>query len=572
MPPRASLPLHLALVLALALPCTLVFNLPPSTTFFNQVLAVAGFGGVLALLGREWGRPVWPAGLAAPLLWLLGLQAAAALASGGLHGAATSAVAGTVGLCLAAGLMLVAGVGSAQRGWAGELFSALAWALLVAALLNVAAAVVQVAAPDAADGRWVAQSALKGRAIGNLRQPNLVALLCVWALLGCAWLRQMGRLPALLAYPLAGLLVLGVVLSASRAGQVFLVLLVLLGARQRQRRAQGAGILLAVLPLALLAMGLHAAYAQATGAQFGVAERLVEGTGSPPRWRILQDAWALTLAHPWFGVGWGELNFAWTLHPNPQRTQYYFDHTHFLPLQWAVELGLPLALLFCGLLAWGLLRAARCALQRPQGPEPYAFALLAFGVGHNLLEFPFWYAYFLLPAALAAGLCLGGRLTGQPHRAGSKENAPWLLAGLGQVLLAALVTLDYLRMVPVFHIPPDAPPIGQRLEGARRSLLFGAQVEWGAATKQKPDAALLRSSEVGAHWILDTRLLWTWARTLELAGQTDRARYIAARLREFPAAEAQRPFEVCASAPQPLPFQCQAPQQAFDFGDFRPPR
>ena len=27
---------------------------------------------------------------------------------------------------------------------------------------------------------------------------------------------------------------------------------------------------------------------------------------------------------------------------------------------------------------------------------------------HSLLEYPLWYAYFLLPAAFAFGLCLGG--------------------------------------------------------------------------------------------------------------------------------------------------------------------
>ena len=38
-----------------------------------------------------------------------------------------------------------------------------------------------------------------------------------------------------------------------------------------------------------------------------------------------------------------------------------------------------------------------------------AFVLsLLVGV-HSLLEYPLWYAYFLLPTVFALGLCLGGR-------------------------------------------------------------------------------------------------------------------------------------------------------------------
>jgi hypothetical protein len=144
-----------------------------------------------------------------------------------------------------------------------------------------------------------------------------------------------------------------------------------------------------------------------------------------------------------------------------------------------------------------------------------------------------------------------------------------MLLGMVQMLLAALVAFDYLRAVPVFHPGPQGQPIEQRLEGARRSVLFSAQTEWGAVTKQRPVAALAQSDAIGAHWVVDTRLLWSWARTLELAGEGDKARYLAARLREFPSAEAQRPFEACSSAVQPTPFQCQPPQREFDFTDFR---
>ena len=65
---------------------------------------------------------------------------------------------------------------------------------------------------------------------------------------------------------------------------------------------------------------------------------------------------------PWTGVGFGEFNFAWTLTPFPDRPMAFFDHTHNLPLQLAVELGLPLAALVLAAAGWPLWRRLRNAL------------------------------------------------------------------------------------------------------------------------------------------------------------------------------------------------------------------
>ena len=94
-----------------------------------------------------------------------------------------------------------------------------------------------------------------------------------------------------------------------------------------------------------------------SGHAFGAASRLSEGAGSPSRLAILRDAWALTAANPLFGVGWGEFNFAWSLTPFPDRPIAFFDHTHNLPAQLAVELGLPWAGAVLLLLGWALFGA-----------------------------------------------------------------------------------------------------------------------------------------------------------------------------------------------------------------------
>ena len=94
-------------------------------------------------------------------------------------------------------------------------------------------------------------------------------------------------------------------------------------------------------------------------AVFGGEVQLQKSDISSSRFGIWSNTLALIAAHPWAGVGFGEFNFAWSLTPFPGRPTAFFDHTHNLPLQLAVELGLPLATLVIVLLLAALWRAWR---------------------------------------------------------------------------------------------------------------------------------------------------------------------------------------------------------------------
>ena len=66
-----------------------------------------------------------------------------------------------------------------------------------------------------------------------------------------------------------------------------------------------------------------------------------------------------------------------------------------------------------------------------------------------------------------------------------------------------------------------------------------------------------------------------WAKALDERGESEKARYVAARLKEFRNEQAAEFFAPCSPASagsQPagnLPFQCLAPTQALGFEDFR---
>jgi hypothetical protein len=113
---------------------------------------------------------------------------------------------------------------------------------------NSAVALIQVWLPQWADGLWIASSDLPGRAIGNFRQSNHLALLLLWSLVAAAALHALRRLPAPALWVAVVLMVLALELSASRLGAAGLLLLALWGAVDR-RLMPGARLVLVVLPL-----------------------------------------------------------------------------------------------------------------------------------------------------------------------------------------------------------------------------------------------------------------------------------------------------------------------------------
>ena len=134
-----------------------------------------------------------------------------------------------------------------------------------------------------------------------------------------------------------------VVLTASRTGVIGVGLLALWGLLDR-RLSGPTRVLLLLSPLfyALAWLGLSA-WAEASRHAFGGETRLAEADLSGSRFGIWANTLDLIRQQPWTGVGFGEFNLAWTLTPFPGRPVAFFDHTHNLPLQLAVELGLPLA-------------------------------------------------------------------------------------------------------------------------------------------------------------------------------------------------------------------------------------
>ena len=474
-----------------------------------------------------------------------------------------------------------ASVASGPTPPAAALFTACCVGFALAGLPNVVIAAVQVFAPQLADGDWIARSAILGRAVGNLRQPNHLSSLLLWSAIAVVALLELGRFGdpqrrgRWVAWPCLALLLGAVVLTASRTGMVGAVLLGLWGLADRRLSRPGRVMLMSAPLCYAFFWGLMAAWSHFGQQAFGGTARLSESVESSSRVGIWVNAVKLIEAYPIGGVGFGEFNFAWTLTPFPGRPVAFFDHTHNLVLQLAVELGLPLTAVILALLVWALWRALRGAwgAQAEGGPNGAArrcaiAMVLMIGL-HSMLEYPLWYAYFLLPASWCLGFALG-----RPQQPAVTVPRPWPLAAAALlVVVGALAAVaDFARVVPIFHSPPDAPPLEERIARGERSVLFAHHAHYAAATTSSEPEAELRSLQQAAHHLLDTRLMIAWARAYAGTDDIDRARYLAARLREFrnPAAdeffapcprEGDKVSAVPASEGAGLPFQCVLPER-----------
>ena len=593
---------HLAAtaIAACAAPSLLAYNVSPSATFLNQALAFVLWGWfVIACAGLSTPRVAWRQRAEWPVLVALALLCAAALAPWWFGVLPSSLALSVLGTLVATVVLLVAGAQAARGEWGTVLFALFCLGWLCAGVLNAGISIVQVFAPEWPDGDWIAHSGIPGRAVGNLRQPNHLSSLLLWYCVAVAGLLELKRLRRVAAWVLMALMVFAVVLSASRTGLVSVLLLALWGLIDK-RLSRATRLLLLASPLMYLLAWLGmSAWAELGAHRFGGAARLAETDVSGSRFGIWANTLALIRQQPLMGVGFGEFNYAWSLTPFPGRPIAFFDHAHNLPLQLAAEIGLPLATLVMALFLYALWRPAKAALHLAgdSGLALRCSLLMVVMIGlHSLLEYPLWYAYFLLPTAWAWGYALGacassGVLSSSASTASSETTtsatAPRLMAaGAALVMGGALAVVDYTRVSVIFSSAEGAAPLVQRIAAGQRSVLFSHHADYAAATLDEGDAEPAVGASLptppptpppplapfkgAAHYLLDTRLMMAWAKALAANGREDQASHLAARLKEFRNEQSDALFAACAKAPSPAAYPCHAPQRVYNWREFMP--
>ena len=325
---------------------------------------------------------------------------------------------------------------------------------------------------------WV-NIAEPGQAFGNLRQPNQLASLLVIGLLSLRWSLRRG-LSNRLAAGMAALLLTGLAATASRVGLVeFLAagaLSLCWAARGRWRMAALA-VLGALVLYALAAVALPWALQASEGAAGrDLIERLrsAESTcGS--RFILYSNVLHLIGLKPWAGWGWGELAYAHyiTLYDGA-RFCHILDNAHNLPLHLAVELGLPVAVLVCGTLAWAIWRGRPWAEQDPTRQLAWG-VLTVIGI-HSLVEYPLWYGPFQMAVVLCVWMLWTTRVGAEAALPDQASSRRWQTARLGvaALMLAAVAYAgwDYHRISQIYL------PVEQRAASYRDDAMGHARKSW----------------------------------------------------------------------------------------------
>lgn len=385
---------------------------------------------------------------------------------------------------------------------------------------------------------WFAHASV-GEAYGNLRQKNQFATLTNIGLAALIGLSVKLNTPNRMLK--TGLILATLVLaaanaaSASRTGLLQLIMLVGMAAvwglwRQAdQRRLLIGGLLAYVITSMLLPL-----FAGNEASTLGVWSRLHTAEDAcTSRWALWTNVMHLMVARPWTGWGWGELDYAHfiTLYPGVRFCEI-LDNAHNLPLHLSVELGVPVALLLCGLGLWLGWRAR--PWREMNADRQVAWAVLGLILMHSMLEYPLWFGPFQLAALLCVWVLLG--------KAGPSSDTAQLSWRIRDQVLAAIALTglaysawDYYRVSQIFY-PPDFRAAAYRdntLAKIRGTWLFQDQVKFAefTLTPLTPGNAehLYEMGQRVLHYSPEARVVEKLIECAVLLGRDESARFYLAR-------------------------------------------
>lgn len=441
---------------------------------------------------------------------------------------------------------------------------ALAW--LAAASVNASIGLLQYFGATAWAGQWINHTGL-GEAYGNLRQRNQFATLMNIGLAALLWFAAKLHLPenkttwpTLLAVASAVLLGAGNAASSSRTGLIQLLLLAALtGWWQHQTSAPQAHskhlrpvnlilfVSLLAYAVALLALPLLAGLDPLAS---GAWARIRSGDAlCSSRLTLWGNVLHLIAQKPWLGWGWGELDYAhfMTLYPGARFCDI-LDNAHNLPLHLAVELGVPLALLVCGTVAWLLWRTK--PWRELDATRQMAWIVLAIIGLHSLLEYPLWYGPFQMAALLSVWL-LWPAVPHQPQLDHDKHLKPkWLYLhtpiAITTVAVCGYVGWNY-QLASQIYLLPAARMVNYQddtLKKISKVAVFQDQVRFASLTTIELDAQNAQEVHDLAldmlHFSPEARVVELVLESGKLLGRAEEMRFFATRYQAaFPAAYAK---------------------------------
>lgn len=300
------------------------------------------------------------------------------------------------------GLLAAVVVGYAfSRAEADRLVLGLMHCLWIAAMVSAAIGLAQWLNLQDSLGRYVVQTRIGTRAMGNLGQPNQLATLLLMGMAAFAYVYEQRVIGRLAFFPGIAFMTGGLVLAQSRAGMLsVLVVSVFLMWKKRTVKLRlsthsvawwAIGFFIGTLSLPYLSEALLLGDVRGFTSTEAIGER----------WRIWQQVAYAVLQSPWVGYGWNQTPSAHAAGAIAFPGSITYTYAHNFVLDLLAWNGLPLGILLAGAIACWFFTRIR-ASTRPDAVLAMA-CLLPLAV-HSMLEFPFVYAYFLIAAGFMVGV------------------------------------------------------------------------------------------------------------------------------------------------------------------------
>lgn len=287
------------------------------------------------------------------------------------------------------------------------------------------------------------------RPYANFAQPNNMATFLMMSLLACLYLYEKKNLQTKWLVACGVLILMGVALSQSRTSWVACLCILVYLAYQQYRgfiRLKWYWIISWLglfVGLIIVAPILSQLLAQVTDAHIVQSRDVVQrATGDMSRLAIWQQMLHAIADRPWFGYGWNQTSVAYTLVSDHFQGPVWIRSAHNFILDFILWNGLIIGLPFLAYFGyWGY------QLNKQVNSVESVIGILMVGAVliHSMLEFPQYYAYFLLPVGFIIGLI-------QSQQADTKvltlsPNYMRVAYGLFFLLLI-LIVRDYAVMVP----------------------------------------------------------------------------------------------------------------------------
>jgi O-antigen ligase len=404
----------------------------------------------------------------------------------------------------------------------------LVMALALASIVNAALAMSQLflglcpgvsACTDSNSQVWGAL--LQKNQFASLMALGLLAVLIAWQ---NRWMDQklanatglFGRVAWILSVGCIAFLALAAATSASRTGALQWVFITSFFILYRGARSHTKGLaifaLLAYLGFTLMLPWLLGALPLGTTGLLGRAD----DPNAFSRIALWSNVVELIAQKPWLGHGWRSLAYAhYSTEFSGVRFMELLDNAHNLPLHLAVELGLPAAAAFCGLVGWLIWKNRPWAESRADRQLAWGI-LMVIGI-HSLVEYPLWYGPFFMTALICVGILCGDVwrkwLLGITESAQSAINLG--IKAFAVVLLActAFAAFDYHRVSQIYLQPEERSEWykADALGAAQRSVLFQSHAKFAELvitpmSRENAPRILALSSEL-VEWSPESRVI-----------------------------------------------------------------